>query len=136
MKNIAISAVILSLLTCTAFGCGGGSPADTAKAFYKAANDGNYDEAIDYLSIHLQMGFDIMNPLGMGIENAMDGVTRNGTIQKIEIKGGEEFPSGYQAMVYLTLHYTDGRQAQDVLTLQKEDGKWKIIISTLLATHM
>ena len=72
--------------------------------------------------------------LGIDYENAMDGATRYGTIAQIEVRGEEEYPGGYQAMVYLTLHYTDGSQAQDVLMLQKEDGNWKIMQSSLLLT--
>jgi len=60
----------------------------------------------------------------------MDAATKEGTIARIDIKGGEEY--GYMAILYLTLHYRDGSQEKDTVQLKKEDGKWKIYMSSLL----
>lgn len=138
-----VTLILLALVSLLAYGCsGGGSPSDVAKTFYKVGNEGSYEKAESYLSISMKMAFE-MGALGgvgftggssMAFENMMDGATKDGTIARIEVKGGEEYPGGYQAMVYLTLHYTDGSQAQDVLMLQKEDGNWKIMQSSLLIT--
>ncbi|MBA7546838.1 hypothetical protein ES705_39237 [subsurface metagenome] len=135
--------ILFALVVSLVSGCsGGGSPSDVAKDFYKAGNDGNYEKAESYLSISMEMAFEMgafggvgfTGGSGLEFENMMDGATKDGTIARIEVKGGEEYPGGYQAMVYLTLHYTDGSRAQDVLMLQKEDGNWKILQSTLLLT--
>lgn len=138
-----VTLILLALVSLLAYGCsGGGSPSDVAKTFYKAGNEGNYEKAESYLSISMKMAFEMgafggvgfTGGSGLEFENMMDGATKDGTIAQIEVKGGEEYPGGYQAMVYLTLHYTDGSQAQDVLMLQKEDGNWKIMQSSLLIT--
>jgi len=138
-----VTLILLALVSLLAYGCsGGGSPSDVAKAFYKAGNEGSYEKAESYLSISMKMAFEMgafggvgfTGGSGLEFENMMDGATKDGTIAQIEVKGGEEYPGGYQAMVYLTLHYTDGSQAQDVLMLQKEDGNWKIMQSSLLLT--
>jgi hypothetical protein len=133
MKRLTTLVVALGLLASLATGCGGGSPSDVAKAFYRTGNEGNYAKAESYMSINMQMAFEMVG-LGMDFENAMDVATRYGTIAQIEVRGVEEYPGGYQAMVYLTLHYTDGSEAQDYLMLQKEDGNWKIMQSSLLIT--
>ena len=136
--------VLSILVVLLAYGCGGGggSASDVAKGFYRAGNEGNYEKAESYLSSSMKMVFD-MGVLGgvgssggssLAFENMMDGTTKNGTISQIEVTGGDEFIADVQAMVYLTLHYTDGTQAQDVLMLQKSDGNWKIMQSTLLVT--
>ena len=135
MKRIIILMIVLALLTLSTCACGGGgSASDVAKAFYKAGNGGDYEKAKSYLSIHAQMGLEALSPLGMAFESAMDAATKDGTIVRIQVKGGEEYPGGYQASMYLTLHYADGSQEQDFLMLQKEDGRWKILESTLLIT--
>ncbi len=138
MKKVITVLVLVLIGSLTITGCPGvgESPSDVAKAFYKAGNEGDYEKAFSYLSIHIQMAYKMP---GAGLvfgkfDNAMDGVTKNGTIKRIEVEGGEEFPGGHQAVIYVTLHYADGDKKQDVLTLQKEDGRWKIIMSILLAT--
>ncbi|PIP49076.1 MAG: hypothetical protein COX14_01210 [Chloroflexi bacterium CG23_combo_of_CG06-09_8_20_14_all_45_10] len=128
-KGVALIAVLV-LLSLLVSGCGGGSPSDAVKAFYKAGNEGNYAKAKSYLSIHTQMAME-MWPLGMpSFEEQMDAATKEGTIARIDIKGGEEY--GYMAILYLTLHYRDGSQEKDTVQLKKEDGKWKIYMSSLL----
>ncbi len=133
MKKLTTLVVALGLITSLASGCGGGSASDVAKAFYRAGNEGDYAKAKSYMAINMQMAFE-MPGLGMDYENAMDGATKDGTIAQIEVKGVEEYPGGYTTVVYLTLHYTDGSQAQDVLLLQKEGGNWKIMQSSLFMT--
>ncbi len=141
-KFVVLMLLVLASLLVYGCGGGGGSAPDVAKAFYKAGNAGNYEKAESYLSFTMTMVFDmgILGGVGssggssLAFENMMDGTTKNGTISKIEVTGGEEFIADVQAMVYLTLHYTDGTQAQDVLMLQKSDGNWKIMQSTLLVT--
>lgn len=89
----------------------------------KQVTKGNYKKARGYLSIHSQMAMEYMKPLpGMpSFEEQMDAATKEGTIARIEIKGGEKFD--HQAVVYLTLYYKDGSQEQDAITLLKGDGK-------------
>jgi len=131
MKKGAGLVAVLVLLSFLLSGCGGGSPTDVTNAFYKAGNEGNYAKAKSYLSIHSEMGWESMRPLGMPpFEDAMDAATKEGTIARIEIKGGQKM--GYYTVVYLTLYYKDGSQEEDTIQLLKEDGRWKIYISTLL----
>lgn len=127
---IILSTLMLLLMTA----CGGPrgeSPTDVVKAFYKAGNEGDYAKAKNYLSIHTQMALENMRSLGMlSFEEQMDVVTKEGTIARIEIKGGQE--AGHVVVVYVTLYYKDGTREQDVVTLLKENEKWKIYKSTLL----
>ena len=110
---------------------GGGSPIDTAMAFYKAGNEGNYDKAYAYLAPETQMSWEMLGMMLPSFDNAMDDATRSGDISRIESKQAVEY-SGSYATVRLTIYYTDGDDTEDVLTLLKVDGRWKIFTSVLL----
>lgn len=131
MKKVITRMVVLALLVSFVNGCTGGgeSPSDVVKAFYKAGNEGNYAKAKSYLSIHTQMTMEMI-PEMSSFEEQMDAATKGGKIARIEIKGGEKGDS--VAIVYLTLYFKDGSQEQDVIELSKEEGKWKIYMSTWL----
>ncbi len=108
------------------------SASGAATAFYKAGNKGDYTNAKNYLSVYVKAYYE-SNALGLNFENAMDNVTKDGKITKIEVTGGEEYSQANQASVFLKLYYSDGSQKTDFLSLEKVDGRWKILISSLLA---
>ena len=110
---------------------GGGSPIDTAMAFYRAGNEGNYDKAYSYLAPETQMSWEMLGMMMPSFDNAMDDATKGGDITRIESKQAIEY-SGAYATVRLVIYYRDGNQTEDVLTLMKVDGRWRIYMSTLL----
>ena len=126
--------VLLALVPLLAYGCGGGSPSDVAKAFYKAGNAGKYSEAESYLSFEARVVYRQPPMFGVtqSFDNQMDAVTKGGTITRIDVEEGKDY-GGY-AVVLVTLHYDDGGQASDTLSLLKEDGQWRIVTSALLLT--
>jgi hypothetical protein len=110
--------------------CGSSSsPSSTVTAFYTAGNSGEYDKAKEYLFLSNQMDFEL---LGMSFERSMDNVTRNGSIGQIKVRDGEVLGEGY-SIVYVTLVYKDGQEAEDTIQLMKSSGKWKIVMSILMA---
>ena len=130
-KRIALA--LLAMVPLLVYGCGGGSPSDVAKAFYKAGNEGNYSEAESYLSFEARAVYrQPVFGLTQSFDNQMDAVTKGGTITRIDVEEGKDY-GGY-AVVLVTLHYADGGQASDTLSLLKEDGRWRIVTSALLLT--
>ena len=115
----------------TGCGGGGGAPSNVAKAFYKAGNAGNYSEAESYLSFEARASYkEPLFGVAVRLDNQMDAVTKAGTITRIDVEEGKDY-GGY-AVVLVTLHYANGGQASDTVALLKEDGRWRIITSTLL----
>ncbi|MBT9166361.1 MAG: Lipoprotein LpqB [Chloroflexi bacterium] len=129
MKRVVILALLLAIVT-VAGGCPPGeSPADVARDFLWAGNEGDYARAKGYLIPETRMVFE-MDPM-IRFDNAMDAVTRGGTITRIEVVEAVVH-ADVSATVMVTLHYADGRQQSDVLSLVKQDGKWRIAKSSLL----
>ena len=133
MKTAITLVVALGLLASVVSGCGGGSPSDVAKAFYKAGNEGNYSEAEGYLSFEARAVYrQPMFGVTQSFDNQMGAVTKGGTITRVDVEEGKDY-GGY-AVVLVTLHYANGGQASDTLSLLKEGGRWRIVTSTLLLT--
>ena len=134
MKIIGIVAVVIVIIVVVAVVTGGSeSPADVAIAFYRAGNGGNYPEAYNYLTPETRMAWEMMGAFMSRFDNSMDAATKNGTITRIDVTDAIQY-GGVSANVRLTLHYRDGSQRQDVLTLTKVDRRWRIFSSTLLLT--
>ncbi|MBT9143234.1 MAG: hypothetical protein DDT29_01633 [Dehalococcoidia bacterium] len=129
MKRVVILALLLAIVT-VAGGCPPGeSPADVARDFLWAGNEGDYARAKGYLIPETRMVFE-MDPM-IRFDNAMDAATREGTITRIEVVE-EVVHADVSATVWLTLHYADETQESDTLSIVKRDGKWRIMTSTLL----
>ncbi len=114
-----------------ALGCGSPlmqkSPSDVVKAAYLAANEARYTEFESYLSSEaLAMSKTPAAVMSGGIKGALDKVTRNGTIVRIEIL--KEEIRGEGAKVQYKFHFKDGstEESDDTLVLQK--GLWKMTI--------
>jgi hypothetical protein len=101
------------------------SPSQVVVAAYMAANEGKYSEAEKYMSSGL------INAIkeGEGVKGVWDKTTRNGTIQKIEIR--EEFVRKEfgAAIVHFGITFKDGKTLGDSEILIKEGGQWKIHFS-------
>lgn len=109
------------------------SPADVAVAFYKAGNEGSYTKAYGYLTPESRMAWEMLGTFAPRFDNSMDAATKGGTITRIEVREAMEY-AGMHATVRLTLDYRNGSRKEDVLTLTKVDGRWRIFTSTLLLT--
>ena len=134
LKIIGIVAVVIVIIVVVAAVTGGSeSPADVAIAFYRAGNDGNYSKAYSYLTSETRMAWEMMGAFAPRFDNSMDSATKKGTIARIEVTDAIQY-GHMSANVRLTLNYRDGSQRQDVLTLTKVDGRWRIFSSTLLLT--
>ena len=129
--GIIVGVVVVIIVIVALVRGGDGSPIDTAMAFYRAGNEGNYNKAYTYLTTETQMAWEMMGMMLPSFDNAMDDATRDGTITRIESKQAVEY-SGAYATVRLAIYYNDGDNTEDVLTLIKEDGRWKIFTSILL----
>jgi hypothetical protein len=129
MKLLSIILTIVILATSSiVISCscgGGGSPSDVVKEYYKAANAGDIDKAMEYVNIG--------NVLAPG-EMALSGL--DGGIEKIEIveEDREKVFGSEMASVTVKIYYTPkgsqghfGRRG-DVynVTLEKHDSGWKI----------
>ena len=94
-----------------------------------AANEGKYSEAEKYMSS------EIINAIkeGTGVfaggwKGSWDKITRNGTIQKIEILHGDA-GGRFGAVVYFRIHFKDGETKDDSECLIEQGGQWKITFS-------
>jgi len=95
------------------------SPSEVVRACYMAANKGEYSDAQKYFSSEL------LNSLkGVGTKNMLDKVTRNGTIDTLEILS--EQVRGEGAIVYLKIRFKDGNTVNAKDSLVKENGDWKV----------
>ena len=131
--GVIVGIVVVIVVVVALVRGGGGSPIDTAMAFYRAGNEGNYDKAYSYLAPETQMSWEMLGMMLPSFDNAMDDATRDGDIARIESKQAMEY-SGTSATVRLTIYYGDGDDTEDVLTLIKVDGRWRIFTSVLLIT--
>ncbi len=96
------------------------SPGDAVKAAYMAANAGEYSEAEKYVST------DVLNAWARsgGMKSEWDRITRDGTIDRIEIL--KEEIRGEGAKVSIRIHFKDGQTKNDNEPLIKQSGEWKI----------
>lgn len=130
---VIVGVVIVIVVVVALVRGGGGSPIDTAMAFYRAGNEGDYNKAYSYLAPETQMSWEMLGMMMPSFDNAMDDATKGGDITRIESKQAIEY-SGAYATVRLTIEYGNGSQTEDVLTLMKVNGKWRIFTSVLLIT--
>jgi len=103
------------------------SPSEVVIAAFMAANQGIYSEAEKYLSSAVinavKTGWG--NDAG-GLKGIWDRVTRNGTMDRIEIL--KEEIRGEGATVYFRIHFKDGATKNEDEPLIKENGQWKITL--------
>jgi len=92
-----------------------------------AANEGKYSEVEKYLpSEFINAMKEGRGTLAGGPKRACDELTRNGTIQTIEIL--KEKVRGEGATVYYRIHFKDGNTETFSQGFIKEGGQWKITI--------
>ena len=129
--HILLGAIGIAIFMFTS-GCasiGQKSPSQVVVAAYMAANEGKYSEAEKYMSSEIINA--VKGGEGMfagGWKGSWDKITRNGTIQKIEILYGDA-GGRFGAEVYFRIHFKDGKTKDDTEYLMKEGGQWKIIFS-------
>jgi hypothetical protein len=99
---------------------GSRSPSEVVKATFLNANQGRYSDANNGLSSQLRA---IQDQTGMA-KQLWDGVTRKGSITKVEIL--KEEVRGEGATVRFKIHYKAGRSFESEEDLLKEGGNWKI----------
>lgn len=101
------------------------SPSEVVEAVYMAANDGNYSKVKKHSSKSVLNSLDnsLIQRLGT-FKGYWKAVTRNGTIDKIEIT--KEEIRGDVAGVGFTIYYKTGKTKKNVVRLVKENGGWKI----------
>jgi hypothetical protein len=94
-----------------------------------AADEGNCSEAEKYMSS------EVINAIRErpwefegGWKGLCDKITRNGTIQKIEILHGDA-GGRFGAVVYFRIHFKDGETKDDSECLIEQGGQWKITFS-------
>jgi hypothetical protein len=93
---------------------------ETVKATFLYASQGWYLDANNGLSAQLRA---ILDQAGMA-KQLWDGVTRKGSITKVEILKEEKRGEG--ATVRFKIHYKDGRSFESEEDLRKEGGNWRI----------
>jgi hypothetical protein len=106
------------------------SPGDVVKAFYTAANEGEFSELEKTISeatiITLKSHH---GQLGGGIKGACDRKSRNGSIIRVDIT--KEEIRGEGATVTANIAFKDGStKNNDKTHLIKEKGSWKISLGT------
>lgn len=126
IRAASLSLTFVALLI-TSCGIVSKSPAEVVQVAYMAANAGNYSEAGEHLSKETHAAMEGgLGALAGGMKGIWDEVTRDGTIERIEIL--EENIRGEGAEVRFRIHYKDGQTEEEDEPLIKEDGKWRITI--------
>ena len=129
MRAIVFIAALIAAAVVTGCGAQTGDPEQVLKAFYKAANQGKYEEAKQYLS---QEGIrKIEGPLGVllgGWKRIMDKYTRGGTLEKVEVYDLNIRGEGATSMIQK--HFKDNSTQVLPVEFIKENGNWKISWST------
>ena len=125
------------VLLVSAASCGSGSalgtdgtPEEVIQGFYAAANDGDYELTKQYASAEALVN--VEGPLGAlagGWESIVDGYTRNGTIDEVNV--GEVAVRGDRASTTIVKHFTNGDSQELQIEFIREDNAWKIDWSTL-----
>lgn len=128
MRIIYMSYIGIIFLTLLFAGCdkqSQQSPSNVVKKAYMLANEGKYQETRKYFSSELlkDMKGEEWTKRG-GLKGAWDRFTKDGTIEKIEIKEENIFDD--RARVKFKLFFRDGSIIEEDEPLKKEDGVWKI----------
>ena len=105
------------------------SPGDVVKAFYTAANEGEFSELEETISEATIIALKShLGQLGGGIKGTCDRISRNGSIIRVEIT--KEEIRGQGATVTANISFKDGStKSNDKTNLIKEKGSWKIALA-------
>jgi len=122
----------VALLACLLLAaCSSSKPEATVEAFYQAVVKRDVDKAVE----QLYMGdvpenelFQAKGKIQMIIGQIAADIEENGGLKQIEVLESEIDNGGQNARVRITVHYKNGEDRSDSLHLQREDGKWKIIL--------
>jgi len=99
------------------------TPGYVTESFFELANEGEYTELETLLSTESKEMLKL-HPQSGGLKGFCEQITRNGTLDKVDIT--KEEVRGEGATIYATLRFTDGSTQKDRTSLRKEDGDWRI----------
>jgi hypothetical protein len=123
---------ILILASLSIIGCmpSQKSPGDVVKAYYDAANEGEFSEWKETISEATRSALKRhLGQLSGGIKGACDRKSRNGSIMRVDIT--KEVIRGEGATVTANIAFKDGStKYNDKTHLIKEKGSWKIALGT------
>jgi hypothetical protein len=103
------------------------TPGDSVKQILKSANEGVYSEANAGLSAQIRK---VIEERAM-TRQLWDGITRAGTIAKVEIV--KEEIRGEGAIVAVKVHYKNAKAETRHEALLKEDGQWRFSSQSIIA---
>jgi hypothetical protein len=121
-KKQILTAMALFLFLFTS-ACSGSSPGGVVKAFYKAVEDGNSQQAVGYFSDRVVNSFGL-SKLEMGVNAQTEQIRALGGVRDVRILN--ETVRDNNAVVNVEVTYRDGSSTSERVSLVKEDGKWKI----------
>lgn len=120
--------ILGSLLTCSCDKIPGlaKTPSAVLQSMYAACNAGRYSEIDGILTADLlAMTKGTMVQMAGGIKGICDIMTRNGTLDKVEVLNEETRGEG--ATVTANLHFKDGTvQRNEVTQLVREEAVWRV----------
>ena len=129
MVSIVMAMVLLVACNGASGPSSGSSPEEVIKAFYKAANDGKYEDAKQYLSE--QSLRTVEGPLGAllgGWKGIVDNYTRDGTLDRVGVSDVNVRGDGASCTVIK--HFRGGSTERLDIDFIREAGIWKIAFST------
>lgn len=95
------------------------SPSEALESAFRAANEGDYDSADEYLSPQL------IRQLDGDTREFWDSATEGGSISEISSQVEEQ--RGGSARVQIFLQYEPGGSSGIVVPMTRQDGQWKIL---------
>ena len=121
MKKILMLIMIVALAGTFAACSNTSTPKDTAKEFYAASNDKNYEEAEKYIA---QEVIDYSNSQGYSLKEGIDVFTNDGDMKKVKIISEEV--DGETANVVVKVTFNSGSTQTKELPMFLEEDTWKI----------
>jgi len=122
MKRLLILSSLLLLIAVAACSSPDSDPASMAvEAFYGALNEAQYEQALGHYNDELRQT--LGNP-DSGFDEWAKAETKDGSIEKVEIKGAEEL-EGEKTVTYKIV-YKDGSAVDRSVSLTGSDDDWKL----------
>jgi hypothetical protein len=117
--GIAVAILLVVGLLMLSAGIFEESPSEALETAFRAANEGDYDTADEYLTPQMTRELD------GDTRNFWDSATEGGSIT--EINSQVEDQQGGSASVQIFLQYETGGSSGIVVPMTRQDGKWKIL---------
>lgn len=132
MKRIALTLTTMILPLLLLAGCSAtSSPRRVAKHFYKAIEEGDYEQALRYTTLDPEADSEIYFAIMQKVNTS---IAEKGGIDKLQLLSEEYAPAeegeeSTQAVIATQITYTNGTTQEEYCDVVNVDGKWLVDVS-------